>query len=108
MPKKAKELSALETKRLSDPGMHFVGGVPGLILQITEAGTKSWILRTRVDGKRKHFGLGGFPAVSLAEARTEARKLLEETRQGWTPSAAIRPAIASRTRLLAIATAKHR
>lgn len=87
MPKLAKELSALETKRLSDPGMHFVGGVPGLILQITDAGTKSWILRTRVDGKRKHFGLGGFPAVPLAEARTEARKLLEETRQGVNPIA---------------------
>lgn len=87
MPKLAKELSALETKRLSDPGMHFVGGVPGLILQITEAGTKSWILRTRVDGKRKHFGLGGFPAVPLGEARTEARKLLEETRKGFNPIA---------------------
>jgi integrase len=92
MPKRAKELTAIEVKRLSTPGMHFVGGVPGLLLQIahtkdnfTENLPKSWILRTLVGGKRQHIGLGPFPAVGLSEARELARRLKEETRQGGNP-----------------------
>jgi hypothetical protein len=34
MPKIAKELSALEVKRLTKPGWHAVGGVAGLLLQV--------------------------------------------------------------------------
>lgn len=85
MPKVAKELSALEVKRLAAPGVHFVGGCPGLILQISPAGSKSWILRTRVDGKRKHIGLGSFHSVSLADARSKGRELLGNTRSGVDP-----------------------
>lgn len=85
MPKVAKELSALDVKRLSEPGVHFVGGCAGLMLQIAPAGSKSWILRIRIDGKRKHIGLGSFPTVSLAEARTEGRTLLGKARTGLNP-----------------------
>ncbi len=34
MPRKAKELSALEVSRLNSNGLHFVGVVPGLALQV--------------------------------------------------------------------------
>lgn len=85
MPKVAKELSALELKRLTTPGVHFVGGCPGLILQISPTGSKSWILRTRIDGGRKHIGLGSYPIVSLADARTEGRLLLAKARIGENP-----------------------
>ena len=36
MPKKAKELSAIEVKRLVAPGFFAVGGVPGLHLRVNE------------------------------------------------------------------------
>jgi integrase len=85
MPKLAKELSALEVKRLGSAGIHFVGGVPGLILQVSQTGSKSWILRTTIDKDRRHIGLGSYPSVSLGEARIEARKRLEEIRQGINP-----------------------
>ncbi|WP_428417582.1 tyrosine-type recombinase/integrase [Methylibium sp.] len=73
MPKRARELSALEIGRLSAPGLFAVGGVPGLYLQINGA-AKSWILRALIGRKRRDMGLGGYPAVTLAMAREKARQ----------------------------------
>ena len=52
MPKVAKELSALEVKNLP-PGSHAVGGVAGLILEVTPTGGKTWILRVRTGSHRQ-------------------------------------------------------
>lgn len=88
MPKIAKELSALEVKRLTRPGWHAVGGVAGLLLQIRPPAKqgqpipRSWILRLRVAGQRQPIGLGSYPQVSLAEAREQARKLSLEAKGG--------------------------
>ncbi|MEK0417835.1 MAG: hypothetical protein RI949_1841 [Pseudomonadota bacterium] len=88
MPKIARELSALEVKRLNRPGWHAVGGVPGLLLQIKPPAregapiSRSWILRIQVAGQRQPVGLGGFPQVSLASAREQARKLATEAKGG--------------------------
>lgn len=64
MPKVAKELTALEVKRLRHPGgglnsMFAVGGVPGLYMQLLPGGGKTWVLRTNVGEKRRDVGLGG-------------------------------------------------
>ncbi len=59
MPRETKELSALAVSKSNTPGLHFVGGVSGLVLQITPADSRSWILRVRVGGKRRDMGLGG-------------------------------------------------
>ena len=85
MPKKADELGALEVKRLSEPGLHFVGGVAGLGLQITPSGSKSWVLRVMVGAKRRKMGLGGFPDVTLARARDLARLAREKIGGGVDP-----------------------
>jgi hypothetical protein len=69
---RAKELKALEVNRLSSPGRHSVGGIPGLSLNITKTGARSWILRVIVGVKRRHIGLGAFPEVTLANARVKA------------------------------------
>lgn len=73
MPKKVKELGALDVKRMEKPGLHPVGGVPGLSLQITPALQKSWVLRAVIAGKRRKMGLGGYPEVTLAQAKEYAR-----------------------------------
>lgn len=88
MPKVAKTLSDLEVKRLTQPGWHAVGGVPGLLLQAREPAKpdqpirRSWILRVRVGTERIPIGLGSYPQVSLAEARQQAAKLVMEAKQG--------------------------
>lgn len=90
MPRVAKELSALEVKRLTHDGSRSnkvvsVGGIPGLMLQITPSERKSWLLRTTVGSKRREFGLGGYPEVPLATARDRARELKEMIREGIDP-----------------------
>ncbi|MDE2395454.1 MAG: integrase arm-type DNA-binding domain-containing protein [Burkholderiales bacterium] len=85
MPKLAKELGALEVKGKTAPGLHFVGVVPGLALQVTATGARSWTLRIVIAGKRRDMGLGNYPEVTLATAREKARAARELVRQGVDP-----------------------
>src|SRR5574337_400183 len=85
MPKLAKELGAMAVGRISDPGRYFVGGVPGLALQVTDGGARSWVLRVKIAGRRRDMGLGAYPSVTLAQARDKAREARELIRQGIDP-----------------------
>lgn len=85
MARKAKELGALEVSRLDSPGLHFVGGVAGLALQVTGTGARSWILRVMVGGKRRDMGLGGYPDVMLAGAKEAAREARKQIKNGIDP-----------------------
>ncbi len=87
MPKLAKEMKALEVAKLAAPGLHFVGVVPGLALQVTPAGARSWTLRAVIGGKRRDMGLGQYPSVTLAMAHAKARDARELIRQGIDPIA---------------------
>jgi len=86
MPRVARELSPIEVKRLTKPGMHAVGGVTGLVLQISPNGqSQTWIYRVTIGGKRRHIGLGSFPTVTLAMARELAREAYLNIRNGVDP-----------------------
>lgn len=85
MPKRAKELSALEVKRLDRKGLHSVGGVAGLKLQVTKTGARSWILRATVGSKIRSIGLGAYPDVTLSQARDKARDMREQIADGIDP-----------------------
>ena len=85
MPRRATEISPLAVSRLSAPGLHFVGGVPGLALQIQPAGARSWLLRYVVGGKRREMGLGAYPGVGLADAKRRAREEREKLDKGVDP-----------------------
>lgn len=92
--KKQKELSALSVAKIKENGRHAVGGVDGLHLRIVND-SRSWILRVVVgqrfdeDGKqrvhRRDIGLGSYPEVSLAEARTKAQEMKAQIRNGIDP-----------------------
>lgn len=90
MPKIAEELTALDVKRLSHPGgkrnvLFSVGGVPGLHLQITPGGGRSWVLRATVGTLRRDIGLGSFPGVTLSQAREKARDARAQIDAGVDP-----------------------
>lgn len=85
MPKVAKALSAIEVKRITERGHHAVGGVSGLLLQVSKEGARSWILRTMVGSIRRDIGLGSYPEISLAMAREKATEQKELIRQGIDP-----------------------
>ena len=87
MPKRARELSPIEVSRLSEPGFHAVGVIPGLYLKIGKGDARSWILRTMVGVKRRDIGLGSYPAIKLAAAREKAREARETIEQGRDPVA---------------------
>ena len=93
MARKAKEMSALEVGRLTEPGNHAVGAVAGLYLYINEAGARSWVLRAMVGGKRRHMGLGGFPDVTYAQAKEKARKARADIEAGIDPIAQRKAAV---------------
>ncbi len=57
----------------------------GLRLRVTQAGGKFWQFETRMKGKLITRSLGEWPAVSFAEAQTQARTLRNMTAQGIDP-----------------------
>ena len=87
-------LTAAKVKALTKPGMHHDGR--GLYLRVAPGGSKSWMLRLTIDGRRRDLGLGGYPSVSLARARqlagghrlavAEGRDPLAEKRRAATPT----------------------
>lgn len=86
MPKKAKELSAVEVRRL-EAGRHAVGRPAGLYLLVKETGAASWVLRVKIGGKRRDIGLGAYPDVSLAQAREAAQATRKGIVEGIDPVA---------------------
>ena len=62
------KLTALSVKAISKPGRH--GDGDGLYLHVAPSSTKSWVQRIVINDKRRDIGLGAYPAVSLAQART--------------------------------------
>ena len=87
-------LTAAKVKALAKPGMHHDGR--GLYLRVAPGGSKGWMLRATIDGRRRDMGLGGYPTVSLARARqladghrlavAEGRDPLAEKRRAKMPT----------------------
>ncbi len=88
MPRIARELGPLQVKRLTAPGYHAVGHVPGLTLQVAPSGSRSWVLRVTVGDKRREIGLGAYPGVTLAMAHQKAQEVRDEIVAGIDPVAA--------------------
>ena len=83
-----KALTARTVGSTCEPGRYADGG--GLYLLVAPGGSKSWVLRTVVKGKRSDIGLGSVALVSLADAREDARTLRKVARAGGDPLAARR------------------
>ena len=110
MPKKAREMGPLDVKRIEHPGgtnpvAVNVGGASGLMLQITPGGSKSWLLRIVIAGKRRTIGLGSFENVTLAAARERARELHDQVWRGLDPLAERKAARAAMARRMTFAEA---
>lgn len=93
MPKQARALAPYEVKRLKRPGLHAVGGVNGLYLNIKDGGKgRSWIVRVTVGDRRREIGLGSYPSVTLEQARQRAREVRDQAWRGEDPVAMRRAA----------------
>ena len=60
-------LTVARVNSLTKPGRYGDGAT--LYLFIAPGGTKSWVQRITIAGRRADIGLGAYPAISLAKAR---------------------------------------
>jgi integrase len=82
-----KALTAAQV-RTAEPGKHFDGH--GLFLRVEPNGSRRWVQRIVVRGKRCELGLGSPPLVSLAQAREMALDNRRVARAGGDPLASKR------------------
>ena len=87
-------LKALDVKNATNPGRLADGG--GLYLAIAKGGSKSWVFMWsksvgldpktgKALTKRYEMGLGGFPAIGLADARDRAQQVRTDVANGLNP-----------------------
>jgi integrase len=57
----------------------------GLLLDVRPSGAKVWLCRITVNGRRRDMGLGGYPTVSLAQARKAAADAKGQSTTGADP-----------------------
>lgn len=95
-------LTVARIRALTKPGMYGDGGT--LFLRVARGGSKSWIQRLAIDGKRRDIGLGGWPLTTLSEAREAAFENRRLARRGGDPLAAKRRAKVPTLRAAAEAT----
>ena len=60
-------LSAVRVQSVRERGYYGDGG--GLYLRVAPGGAKGWIFRYGGRGLRRDMGLGGYPAIGLAQRR---------------------------------------
>ncbi|MDF2143143.1 site-specific integrase [Paenirhodobacter sp. CAU 1674] len=70
--RKANTLTAAKLGADLTPGKYHDGGGIGLYLRVEPNGSRFWVQRISVNGKRREIGLGSPPLVSLATARRKA------------------------------------
>ena len=87
------KLTAIEVAKAKGPKVLHDGG--GLYLRVApnrrdadgkeKPGSKAWVFRFQLDGKRRDMGLGPYPDISLAEARRRATEHRNQRRDGIDP-----------------------
>lgn len=75
--------TAIQAARVTEPGFHAAG--PNLYLRVGGEGSRSWICRVVIRGKRRDVGLGSASLVTLAEARAKAHEIRKAARAGEDP-----------------------
>lgn len=88
-----KALTAQAVKNAREPGKYFDGN--GLYLRVDPNGSRFWVQRIIIRGKRCEIGLGSASLVSLAEARGKAQDNRRLARDGGDPLQVKRDARAS-------------
>src|SRR4051794_8811534 len=75
------------TVRTALPGRHGDDAVRGLMLVVQPGGSRSWMLRYQLNGRRRDMGLGPYPEITLARAREKAMDARRLVKEGCDPLA---------------------
>lgn len=82
-PHRSEQLTDRAIRALKTPGRYPDGR--GLYLVVRNPVSRQWLLRVTINGRRRDMGLGGYPDVSLAEARRQAGEARAVIAQGRDP-----------------------
>ena len=77
------KLTSLALKKITHPGRYSDGN--NLYLKVEETGSRRWILRLSINGKRRDMGLGSFSFINLNDARELAHKYNKLAKSGIDP-----------------------
>ena len=93
--RKGKPLTEKFVERATEPGTYSDGqhSGNGLMLRIQRSGSRQWIQRIVIHGKRRDIGLGGCSIVTLDEARAKARENRRIARAGGDPRTQVNPGV---------------
>ena len=83
-------LTVMQARALKNRGMYRAD--PTLYLNVAPGGSKSWIQRLSINGRRHDIGLGSFELVTMAEARDKAFQNRRLVQAGGNPLAEKRKA----------------
>ena len=83
MPKLNRNALSAQMVRHAGPGSYVDGN--GLMLRVRDSGSRSWVQRIMVHGRRVDIGLGNSELVSLADARRTAADNRAVARTGGDP-----------------------
>ena len=74
---------------ITEPGKYRDNRRQGLFLQVHASGSKNWgqILRVKGSTEKPELGLGGYPTISLSDARELASQNHAKARCGLNPKA---------------------
>jgi Arm DNA-binding domain len=78
--RKVKAPTDAASKKLTDSG--------GLYLEVTKTGSKLWRMAYRFNGKQKTLYIGGYPLISLTEAREKRDEAKRQLLSNIDPSSA--------------------
>jgi integrase len=78
----------LNERRIAGLGAGSHMDSDNLFLKVKKTGSRSWIFRFQIDKDRDDMGLGGYPAVSLKEARELAQDARRLVARGVNPKKA--------------------
>ena len=84
MGDKNKKLTSRFIETINKPGKYYDSNF-GLFLRVYASGSKNWVQRITINGKRREKGLGSLTLVSLAEARDLAFENLKMIKNGDDP-----------------------
>ena len=92
MPRLSRNALSAAKVRTAGPGSYVDGN--GLMLRVKAAGTRQWVQRLTIHGRRVDLGLGSAELVSLADARRVAADNRAVARTGGDPRRARVPTFA--------------
>lgn len=77
-------LTAARVRSIKAPGKYY--DQHGLVLRVAPGGSKQWIWRGTIRGRRRDIGLGAVAYTSLADARDTAYQYRKIAREGGDPT----------------------